>query len=258
MTDLLPYYRELAPNSEIAHLVGAFWSYSTPNSNGIIKHRVLPDGCMDVIFQYQRALSGEIYNPQLTIYGSTDQFKLFEIKPYTEFVGVRFHPGMAGLFLKVNPIELFQQEAKAQECSDAFGKIFDRLCKCNSVEQALNTLQTGVLELQRVNCRDGVSLAIREALKLITISNGTMPVSHIAEAIGISERTLLRGVTKAVGLSPKVLARILRFQNTMLHLRALETRDLCRIAFDCGYADQAHMGREFQQLSGLTPTAFIL
>lgn len=257
MTDLLPYYKEFAPKSESAHLIGAFWSFSMPNSNGVIKHRVLPDGCMDVIFQYQRALGGGIYNPQLAIYGSTDSFKLFEIKPSTEFVGVRFHPGMAGLFLKLNPIELFQQQAKAQDCCKEFGKIFDRLCESNSAEQALSTLQTSILELQKVNCEDSVSLPIREALKLITISNGTMPVSHIASAIGISERTLRRGVTKAVGLSPKVLARILRFQNTMLRLRASETADLCRFALDCGYADQAHMGREFQRLSGLTPTAFI-
>ncbi len=259
MTNLLLSYKEFPPLSASAHLISAFWiatSNSTVLSSALIQHRVLPDGCMDIIFQYQRSPSGGICNPQLTIYGSSDRFKLFDIKPSAEFIGVRFHPGMAGRFLKLNPIELFQQQAKAQDCSQEFDKVFDRLCECNSAEQALNTLQTSLLELQRAD-GNRIPLPIREALRLIATSHGRISVSQLAVAIGVSERTLCRGVTTAVGLSPKVLARILRFQNTMSRLRS-PSSDLCHIAFECGYADQAHMGREFQQLSGLTPTAFIL
>ena len=241
MTNIPSGYKEFAPPNAIAHLIGAFWSFSTPDSilsNNLIQHRVLPDGCMDVIFQYQRLLSGGICNPQLTIYGSTDRFDLFDIKPLTEFVGVRFNPGMAGLFLKLNPIELFQQEAKAQDSSEEFGQILDQLCECNSAAQALSTLQMSILKLRRVDCRDGISLPIYEALKLIATSHGRIPMFHLAATVGVSERTLRRGVTAAVGLSPKVLARILRFQNTISRLRSLEPVDLCRIALECGYADQ--------------------
>lgn len=259
MTKMSPHYQEFAPPNAIAHLVDAFWCFSTPYTalpNACLRHRILPDGCMDLIFRCQRSTDGEIYNPQLTIYGSTDRCNLFEIQPSTEFVGVRFNPGMAGLFLRVNPIDLFQQEVKAQDCSQAFVNIFNRLCECGSTEQVLSKLQASLLEL-RVD-RDGISLPIREALRLISTSNGRIPVSHIAEVVGVSTRTLRRGVTKAVGLSPKVLARILRFRSAMTRMRSQETADLCCIALECGYADQAHMGREFQQFSGSTPTTFIL
>ena len=259
MSNLSPDYREFASSTAIAHLVSAFWYFSTPDptaqANDLIQHRVLPDGCMDIIFQYERSIGG-IDNPQLTLYGSTDCFNLFEIKPSTEFVGVRFHPGMAGRFFKRHPIELFQQKAKAQDCSEEFGWLFERLCDCQSPEQAFRILQTSLLELQR-HCGDGIPLAIREALRLILTSQGRMPVSQIAEVIGISERTVRRGVTAAAGLSPKVLSRILRFQNVVSRLRSPESADLCGIAQACGYADQAHMGREFHRLAGLTPTAFI-
>jgi hypothetical protein len=69
---------------------------------------------MDLIFHYQRAAGGGIYNLHLTIYGSTARFYVVDVKPSTEFVAVRFNPRMAGLFLKLNPINLFQQEAKAR------------------------------------------------------------------------------------------------------------------------------------------------
>lgn len=174
MSTLSPYYKEFAPPDAIAHLIGAFWRFSTPNStmksNDLIQHRVLPDGCMDIIFQYQRSPSGGICSPQLTVYGSTDRFELFNLKPATEVIGIRFHPGMAGQLLNLNVIELFQQEIKAQSCAETFGKIFDQLCECNSPEQALRTMQTGLLELQRLNGRDDIPSQTREALRLISSS----------------------------------------------------------------------------------------
>jgi AraC-like DNA-binding protein len=256
-----PYYLELAPPRAIASLVDAFWCFSTSNaavqSYAPIPYRVLPDGCMDLIFQCERSQKGEINNPQLTIYGTTDRFALFHIQPATEVVGIRFHPGRAGQFFNLNAIEVFQQEVKAQDCSALFGKIFDQLCTCSSTAQALETLQTSLLALQRVHSEDVMPLSTCEALRLIASSKGQMSVSQIAATIGVSERTVRRGVTTAVGLSPKVLARILRFQNTMTHLRSPKPSDLCSIALECGYADQAHMIREFQQLAGLAPTAFM-
>ena len=210
---------------------------------------------MDIIFQYERSPSGGIDNPQLTLYGATDRFSLYNIKPSTEFAGVRFHPGMAAQFLKVNPIELFQQEVRVQDGAE-FGQVFDQLCACGSNEQALRTLQRNLLKLQ-LDCRSGISSPIREALRLISSTDGRMSVSQIANVIGISERTLRRGVTTTVGLSPKVLARILRFQHVTSCLRAPEPLICAALQWSVATLTRRICGREFQQLSGLTPTAFI-
>lgn len=260
MTNTSPYYNEFAPPHSMAHLIGAFWLFSLPDHDqlsGSVQYRVVPDGCMDLIFQYQRSTSGEIYNPQLTVYGATDRFSLVNIKPATEVVGVRFNPGMAGRFLALKPIELFQQSTRAQDCAEAFVRLFDQLCECNSTQQVLSALQISLSQLQQANYRNEMALPIRAALRLLANSNGRISVSQLAEAVGVSERTLRRGMTDAVGLSPKVLARILRFQHTVSRLRSPEPPDLCCVALECGYADQAHMGREFQQLAGLTPATFI-
>ncbi len=199
------------------------------------------------------------------MYGSTNIYYIVDIKPSTEFIGVRFQPGRAGLFLKQNPIDLFQQEARAQDCSEKFVQVFDQLCECSSTAQALSTLHINLLEIQRVD-REDLSPSICEALRLISTRKGQISVSQVARAIGVSDRTLRRGVTAAVGLPPKVLARILRFQSAVSRLRLAPkvqtvkeplSSNLCRIALECGYADQAHMGREFQQLAALTPSAFI-
>lgn len=88
---------------------------------------------------------------------------------------------------------------------------------------------------------------VRETLTLLTASGGQMRVSDVAAMIGVHERTLRRDITAAVGLSPKVLARILRFQRAIALLQSKQRSNLCTIALDSGYADQAHMDENFKR-----------
>jgi len=60
-------------------------------------------------------------------------------------------------------------------------------------------------------------------------------------------------------MSPKRLARIVRFQHALRMLRALEAGDRgTRTAIDGGYADQAHFIRELRELAGCPPETHLL
>jgi len=75
------------------------------------------------------------------------------------------------------------------------------------------------------------------------------------QRLGIGDRQLRRRFIDAVGYGPKTLERILRFQRFL----ALAGRhgDLARLAFEAGYADQAHLTRECTRLAGLPPAALL-
>jgi AraC-like DNA-binding protein len=75
------------------------------------------------------------------------------------------------------------------------------------------------------------------------------------QALGIGDRQLRRRFLDAVGYGPKTLDRILRFQR-FLRLAEHES-DLARLAFDAGYADQAHLTRECTRLAGLPPAQLL-
>jgi transcriptional regulator GlxA family with amidase domain len=81
-------------------------------------------------------------------------------------------------------------------------------------------------------------------------------VPALAGDLGLSERQLRRRCHAAVGYGPKTLQRVLRFRN---FLRAVAADgadpDLGRIAFEVGYADQAHLTRDCAVLAGLPPAA---
>jgi AraC-like DNA-binding protein len=87
------------------------------------------------------------------------------------------------------------------------------------------------------------------------LSAGRLPIGEVAQATGVSERSLRRQFTGAVGLPFKVFASILRFQWTLRQL-AVESGPsltLGQAAIEGGYSDQAHMTREFRHYGGFTP-----
>lgn len=256
---MIPHYREFAPPIALAHIVEAFWCLSVSGATtqtDLLHYRVLPDGCIDLFCRFQRlGFERGLDNPVLMVYGPTDRFDLVNINQSTEFVGVRFKPGEAFPVLKLSPLSLQHQTVEAQ-VSVHLVPLFDKLCECRYNVQVLNLLQKTVLE-QMVDFGDEHSPRVREALRLLWASGGQMQISVVADKVGVSERTLRRDITTFVGLSPKVLARILRFQKTLALLRTQAQPNLCAIALENGYADQAHMSREFQELAGLTPTAFL-
>ncbi|MHB1137952.1 MAG: helix-turn-helix domain-containing protein [Microthrixaceae bacterium] len=82
-------------------------------------------------------------------------------------------------------------------------------------------------------------------------------VAQLAEHFGCSERSLQRLVRRRLGLTPKWLIQRRRLQEASLRLRAHEpARTLADLAAELGYADQAHLVRDFRTVTGSTPAAF--
>lgn len=90
-------------------------------------------------------------------------------------------------------------------------------------------------------------------------TGGGLPVSALAEEIGWSRRHLAARFRDQVGVTPKALARLLRFERAVSALAGARAGDveLGRVALDCGYYDQAHFNRDFRSFAGVTPGAYL-
>lgn len=96
----------------------------------------------------------------------------------------------------------------------------------------------------------GVASAYRE----LAFCHGEVRIAAIAERLDWSRKHLSQRFREEIGISPKQLARMFRF-NRVLALSAASARpDWAELAADCGYADQAHLTREFAEFTGTTPT----
>jgi AraC-like DNA-binding protein len=75
--------------------------------------------------------------------------------------------------------------------------------------------------------------------------------------LGLSERTLHRRCVDTFGYGFKTLDRVLRFQRFFRSAARPENHNLADMAASAGYADQAHMTREVQRMSGVTAGEFV-
>ncbi|MDX6689220.1 MAG: hypothetical protein QOG15_677 [Solirubrobacteraceae bacterium] len=84
------------------------------------------------------------------------------------------------------------------------------------------------------------------AWSLPEAAHGDVAVQRLAEGVGWSRRHLASCFKADIGMSPKTAARILRFEQVTALLRTGAAASLADAAYDCGYADQAHLNRDFR------------
>jgi len=98
---------------------------------------------------------------------------------------------------------------------------------------------------------------IDHASRLLLRTRGSARIDSLVERSGLSARQFQRRFTAQVGLSPKLYARIVRFDAALRARRDAPTKSWTEIAHEGGYFDQAHFVRECQALAGLAPSQFI-
>jgi AraC-like DNA-binding protein len=87
-------------------------------------------------------------------------------------------------------------------------------------------------------------------------TSGRAPIGPMTTELGWSHRRLIARFRDQIGLTPKAAARVIRFDCATAELRDPTGRSLAEIAYECGYADQAHLTREFREFAGLSPRRF--
>lgn len=99
----------------------------------------------------------------------------------------------------------------------------------------------------------GPGLGARAAA-LIDARSGCGPLADVAPALGVAERTLRRHFLREVGLPLKAYARWVRFAHARAFLEGDDRPSWADAAQRFGYADQAHLVREFRHFAGQPPT----
>jgi AraC-like DNA-binding protein len=94
------------------------------------------------------------------------------------------------------------------------------------------------------------------AWRRLVDGRGQVRVDRLADDVGWSRRHLAERFRREYGLSPKVFGRVLRFEDSVRLLTGTPSR-LSHVAAACGYADQAHMAREWRELAGCAPSRWL-
>ena len=244
-------YREHSPAPPLAAFVRCYWTVrGRPSGDNLPVNRVMPDGCMDVIFDLTERRGAE----SAYIVGAMLEAQVFRHADEMAMIGVRFAPGAAPLFLRTPAGELTATSAPARAVWNDADDLLARLQETESVQESCALLDDYLL--RRIDPdRAGAELAVR-GMNAIERSRGLISVKALREQLNSGERTLQRRFEAWVGLTPKQAMRIARFRHVLSLLAARPRQALARIAALCGYTDQAHLTKEFGSLARTTPAAY--
>ncbi len=183
--------------------------------------------------------------------GPLTQAKTEILPPNLTMVGVRFWPGAAAPLLGLPADELVDQIVPF---GDGWGGAPDlpaRLAAAPGPEAALQLLQHDLV--RRLADTPPPDPLVATAVRRLMPWRPT-GIGPLTGDLAISESQLRRRFLAEVGIAPKPLQRTLRFQGYLaLAQAATSGRRVADLAAEVGYADHAHLGRECQRLTGLTP-----
>lgn len=109
---------------------------------------------------------------------------------------------------------------------------------------------------QKVTCTDQHGLIANKMLSLVAERREIVNVIQLADALGLSVRSLQRLCAEYVGLSPLTVIRRYRLQEAAQRLRENPEISITQIAAELEYADHAHLTKDFRQVLGFTPSAY--
>lgn len=250
--------RHFAPGAGLDAVVAAFWVRlpEKPLVDPAPPIRVLPDGCIDLIWRFRRQAAGSLADARLYVAGVRSRWHWASADGATTFVGVRLRPGVSRLLLQVDPTDLRSIDPPAAALDPTLADVEDRLADAASPERMLEVLRDETL--RRTASAPGSRRPprrVRRALTLLDRGDPAATVARVAAMLEISPRSLHRNVVEWTGLSPRTRSRIGRFQAALDRLRQAPGLPLARLAHEVGYADHAHLTREFRTLAGVPPSA---
>ncbi|MCE7062140.1 helix-turn-helix domain-containing protein [Dyadobacter sp. CY343] len=256
-------YETYQPDQELSDFVKCFWTLRVPAGPDPQKQRIVPDGCVEMIFMLgddvRRYINetDHIIQPRAMILGQLTEPLCIEPTGAVDTFAVRFFPGG---FIPFTTLSMPDLENTETDLSAVFGEedtanLKKLVVNAANTEERIQIVQTFLA--QKLRDAKHIDRILRSTVDLILASKGRVPVGGILQENILKRRQLERRFSKLVGLSPKQLARIVRLQTTLQMLLSNGDSSLTSLAIENEYYDQAHFIKDFREFTGTNPNKFL-
>jgi len=255
-------YKTQPPPAHLEPFVDCVWILAEAKGDGDPAPQiVVPDGKTELIVHFGDAflkLEGRSYERQARVLMSGQLTRHIMLKPTGEIgvVSIRFKAAGAARFFDVAYDEIVDRVVDFAEFEPAFSAaIHDRIARAGSDDDRLAAM-IAVLD-ERLTQESKEDVFVRQACQYIVRSEGQYSVQDLVKLIGFGERQLQRKFRRQVGITPKILSRIMRFQKFLAMTKEANKPTLADAAAACGYYDQSHFIRDFTTFSGMSPLKYL-
>lgn len=258
-------YQEYPPGPRLASYVDRLWTLTgTAGEMAGASQPVLPDGRTELIIHFgdpfDRASPDGAFERQAAIIFAGQLTRQLLLRPTgaAAVVGIRFHPHGAAALVDIPQHLVAGATPELAALSAPLARALAPVRSMTGEPTRAVPFVRAVLE--RAVRPERVDPRLRMAAAAVTASCGRLPVERLAGLAGMSRRHLERRFLDAVGMSPKRLGRITRFQAALQTLQqdGPGAGGGAATAAQFGYADQSHFIREFRALADCTPSEHLL
>lgn len=231
-------YREYAPCAALSGIIRCFWEDSRVIEREIL---VIPDTCMDIIAELSD-------NGRASFCGLDDRSFYAGIGGAAYF-GIRFYAWTARLFSRRDFSGSGGKSFEPGEFFDRPDELIFAVRRAETFEKRAAAAEKWLLERLGSAAADN---DLFNAVDMIVVKNGNVHISELCMHTAVSARTLERLFMRGLGVSPKTLSSLVRYQ--------LLWQDMLRGSFDAldavekfGYTDQAHLLNDFRRRHLMNP-----
>jgi AraC-like DNA-binding protein len=251
------------PGAPLAAFVDNLWlyeGYEGEHSN----ERILPTGTIELVINL-RENELRIYDAEqpnrcsrfsgAIVSGAYGKGFVSDTEEEAFLIGVHFKPGGAFPFLGLPAGDLADTHVDLETLGgQSAPKLRERLCEASTAADRFQLVQQALIShLFRPMEHHYAVAAALEALD----QRSDVTVRDVARNVGLSQRRFIQIFKSEVGVTPKLFSRVRRFQRARAFIEQKDTSDWTNIAMECGYFDQSHLIREFQEFSGTSPAAYL-
>lgn len=243
-------YQEYQPSKNLESNVACYWTVNTYDSDAKKLHRIIPDGCVDIIFDLQSASISK----GAFVAGLMTSFMVTDLARNSSSFGIRFYVDTVHHFLRY-PVSAFI--GKRVFLEDIWGPeglfLLEDLKSTTQISDIIEKVESRLMSFLPVD-EPKVNDLVQTSMQYIFAHQGIMSIRSLSNELHYSERHIRRCFQNELGVSPKELINIIRFQSLLHELYKDPQPRFTDIAVKYGYYDQAHFIKNFKQKYGLSPT----
>lgn len=242
--DTEDFFQEVYLKQGISH----FYTYYV---SGTKEMRSVPDGCIDLVFEYNGA--------QMSGYacGTPIEYRVEQRPEFQEVFGVRFMPGVQPALIDVTMRALFDKRVPLKDVVKGDTAWLEKMALETDFYQRIRVFLEAYTKTEKKREKPyGKKELVLSVKQMIYESDGRIKISELEEHTGYTVRYINKVFLQEMGFSPKTFCKIIQFQRALEFLNYGAPDKMTDAAAALGYYDQSQFIRDFKKYAGMTPKEY--
>lgn len=256
-------YNTYKPHPALELLINFYWTLEIPADKNAQKQQIIPDGNIEMTFilgdDIMRCISEDefVKQPRAMILGQVNNAFYVQPTGYVNTFAISFYPYGFANFITEPIKNLINKETPLAELFgyESANVLEQKIISATNVKERIKCIEDFLFT--KLNEQKTIDHIVKSTVDTLLSSKGSAQINSLSEEDLSKKRKLERMFQKQIGISPKQLSKLIRFQSALKAMLNEEDISLTNIAHDSNYYDQSHFIKDFKEFTGVSPKDFV-